>query len=82
MGRQRSKRARRTQKVAKRPKTVMNTPCEVTGKVRFLSKEFAVSEMNYKNVLYPKNPHKPIRAYKCPDCHYWHLTSMKSYEDA
>lgn len=49
--------------------------CPVNGKVCFDDQESAVSAMA-TIARDPRDIKKPIRAYQCPSCGAWHLTSM------
>ena len=50
------------------------------GKIRYKSKKQAVAHLH--NIQNYKVSHKiPVRAYKCEQCPYWHLTSKTIEED-
>lgn len=66
------KRARtRPPRRKKRPKP----KCPVHGKVCFDSKLDAVAAMT-TIARDPRDTKKPVRAYECPACSSWHLTSL------
>lgn len=50
------------------------------GKIKYGNKEAAESEIRYRQALHLHGK-VPVRTYKCPKCHKWHLTSMEKYTD-
>jgi hypothetical protein len=60
-------------KVKYRPKhrATPKTRCETTGKTKYGSKGQALSATLNRAI----KGGKPLRAYKCPDCNTWHMTS-------
>lgn len=52
--------------------------CEKTGKVVYVSRELAISTMQYLNRFRVKGVKQVVNAYKCTHCKGWHLTSMQS----
>lgn len=54
--------------------------CRTSGKTRFRDRKEALEALHalrYKTAVtgLPEGHHLPVRAYKCPDCSGWHLTS-------
>lgn len=56
--------------VAKRGK------CPRTGKARFADESSATRAVRDIAVIADNRDKKPVRAYQCPFCHGWHLTSQ------
>ena len=49
-------------------------------KVRFrdeIGAKLALAQIRWKDK--PNRPKQETRVYKCPECHGWHLTSMKTW---
>ena len=51
--------------------------CEHSGKVRFRDEKSAKMSMSNARRLNPDSAKQPVRAYLCPDCMGWHLTSKE-----
>ena len=61
-----------------KPKRLALKLCPITGKHSFASessaKAAAIHQMNRRARS------KKIRAYQCPDCHRWHMTSCVEFK--
>lgn len=56
----------------KRRSSIKLAKCETTGKACYLSKGHALSATLHRAV----KGGQPLRAYRCPDCGFWHMTSQ------
>jgi len=65
---------KRSRKTPPRRKKRGKPKCPVNGKVCFSTELDAVGAMA-TIARDPRDTKKPIRAYRCPDCACWHLTS-------
>lgn len=58
--------------MSKRTTRNVSFPC---NKRRFRDKKEAVASLHFIDRISPEDHHRPVRAYCCPKCKGWHLTS-------